>query len=408
VTGGGSASDHAHLMGAVGVQRCPFMPTYGAPSVMFVSGQGAWLTDSEGRSYLDLLCGLAVTGLGHAHPSITEAVTAQAATLTHVSNLFANKPATELATRLDALLGGGGQVFLCNSGAEANEAAIKLARRWGGPGRSTIISTWGGFHGRTLGALAATGQPAKQEPFAPMPEGFRHATYGDVADIERQIDPATSAVLVEAIQGEGGVVVPPSGYLADLRRLCDERGLLLIVDEVQTGLGRTGTWFAFEHDGIRPDVVTMAKALGNGMPIGACWAIADVAGAFTPGDHGTTYGGQPLASAAALATLDVLEGMDAPTVATALGARLAQGLGDLQGVQSVRGRGLLLAVELVSPLDARVVARRALERGVVVNAVTPTALRLAPPFILTDDEVDHALAILGAVIVECLEEGRAP
>lgn len=396
-----TASTHVSAMAAsdvTGVEHCPFMPTYGPPTVQFVAGDGAWLVDAHGRRYLDLLCGLAVTGLGHAHPDVTEAIATQAATLVHVSNLFATVPGATLAQHLDRLLGGGGQVFLCNSGAEANEAAIKLARRWGGPGRSTIVAAWGSFHGRTLGALAATGQPSKQEPFVPLPEGFRHVVYGDVADLERQLDSTVAAVLLESVQGEGGVIPAPDGYLEAVRRLCDERGILLMMDEVQAGLGRTARWFGFEHADIRPDVVTLAKSLGNGMPIGACWATASVAGAFTPGDHGTTYGGQPLASAAAVATLEVLERINAPQTALRSGKRLADGLVALDGVDSVRGRGLLLAAELSVGLDAGAVASAALDAGVIVNAVTPTALRLAPPFIITDDEIDHGLSVLGAVL----------
>ena len=232
----------------------------------------------------------------------------------------------------------------------------------------------------------------------PLPEGFRHAVYGDLEDLERQLDPTVAAVLVESIQGEGGVVPAPEGYLGGLRRLCDERGILLIIDEVQTGLGRTGRWFGFEHAGIQPDVITMAKALGNGFPVGACWARTEVAASFRPGDHGTTYGGGPLASAAALRTLEVLQRMDAPAVATRLGDRLAEGLAALEGVASVRGRGLLLAAELAEGLDAREVASAALDAGVIVNAVTPTALRLAPPLVLTDAELDHGLTVLGGVL----------
>lgn len=399
-------SAHADAMGGAAAQRCPFMPTYGAPSRRMMSGRGPWLVDVDGREYLDLLCGLAVTGLGHAHPEVTDAIATQAATLVHVSNLFANDPGTDLAVALDARCGGGGQVFLCNSGAEATEAAIKLARRWGGPGRATVVATWGSFHGRTLGALAATGQPTKQEPFVPLPEGFRHAVYGDLDDLERQLDPSVAAVLVESIQGEGGVIPAPDGYLEGLRRLCDERGILLMLDEVQTGLGRTGRWFGFDHAGIRPDVITLAKALGNGFPVGACWARADVAAAFTPGDHGTTYGGGPLASAAALRTLEVLERIDAPAIAARLGGLLADGLGALDGVTSVRGRGLLLAAELADGLDARAVAATLLDHGVIVNAVTPTALRLAPPFVLTDAELELGLARIGEVLAGAPTGGR--
>jgi acetylornithine/N-succinyldiaminopimelate aminotransferase len=384
------------------LQRCPFMPTYGAPAVRFVSGEGSWLVDVNGKRYLDLLCGLAVTGLGHAHPEVAHAIASQASTLVHVSNIFATTPGAELAAKIDELLGGGGQVFLCNSGAEANEAAIKLARRWGGPGRHTIVSTWGSFHGRTLGALAATGQPTKQEPFHPLPEGFRHAVYGDIDDLVRQMDESVAAVMVEPVQGEGGVIPAPPGYLAELRQICDERGLLLMVDEVQTGLGRTGRWFAFEHDGIRPDVVMLAKALGNGMPIGACWARADVAASFTPGDHGTTYGGQPLAASAALATLAILERDDGPGRAAATGERFATALEALEGVDVVRGRGLLLAAELSSGLDARAVVADLLAAGVIANAVTPTAIRFAPPLFIADHDLDVALTVLDDVLRSAL------
>jgi acetylornithine/N-succinyldiaminopimelate aminotransferase len=404
------SSPHAGAMGLLdgaAPERCPFMPSYGAPTVRLVSGEGSWVVDTHGRRYLDLLCGLAVTGLGHAHPEVADAVAAQARTLVHVSNLFASTPGAELAVRIDRLLGGGGQVFLCNSGAEANEAAIKLARRWGGPGRHTIIATWGSFHGRTLGALAATGQTSKQEPFQPLPEGFRHAVYGDITDLERQLDDSVAAVMVEPVQGEGGVIPAPPGYLESLRSLCDERGVLLMVDEVQTGLGRTGRWFGFEHAGIRPDVVMLAKALGNGMPIGACWASADVAGSFTPGDHGTTYGGQPLAAAAALATLGVLERDDAPGRAAATGERLASALSALDGVADVRGRGLLLAAELAEGLDARQVVADLLAAGVIANAVTSTAVRFAPPLFISDDDLDHGVAALASVLTAHLTASGA-
>lgn len=406
MTGAHSAADPAAADPATGSQslgpevagRCPLMPTYGPPAVTFVSGEGCWLTDDGGRRYLDMLSGLAVTSLGHAHPEVAEAVATQAATLVHVSNLFATLPGAGLARRIDALLGGGGQVFLCNSGAEANEAGIKLARRVGGADRRTIIAAHGSFHGRTLGALAATGQPAKQEPFTPLPAGFRHVTYGDVDELAAAMGADVCAVLLESVQGEGGVIPAPPGYLAAARELCDTHGVLLMVDEVQTGLGRTGRWFGFDHDGVRPDVVLLAKALGNGVPIGACWATADVAASFQPGDHGTTYGGQPLASAAAIRTIEILERIDAPARAAAAGEHLAAALADLPGVVGVRGRGLLLAAELEPGLDARAVASAALSAGVVVNAVTPTALRLAPPLVITNDELDHGVALLGSVL----------
>ncbi len=381
------------------------MPTYAPPTVTFVRGRGTELWDDAGMRYLDFLCGLAVTSLGHAHPAIAEALCAQANTLLHVSNLFGTEPGPQVAATLDRLLGGGGQVFLCNSGAEANECAIKLARRWGGRGRHGVVSAYGSFHGRTLATLTATGQPTKHEPFQPLPEGFRYAAWDDFDDLARQVDPTVvAAVLLEPLQGEGGVHPAGPGYLRAVRQLCDERGVLLIMDEVQTGLGRTGRWWGFEHAGIRPDVVTSAKALGNGVPIGACWARADIAAAFQPGDHGSTFGGQPLASSAALATLRVMEAEDVPARAAAHGARLAKALEATTGVATVRGLGLLLAAELEPAIldahegGAKGVQARLLSAGLVVNAVTPTALRLAPPLLVSDEEIDEAVAILASVL----------
>ena len=394
------APTHREAMPAIVADFCPMMPTYGAPMATFVRGKGTELWDKDGKRYLDFLSGLAVTSLGHAHPKVAEAIAQQANTLVHVSNLFANDNAWRVAVALDELLGGGGQVFFCNSGAEANEAALKLARKWGGRGRHNIISTFGSFHGRTLATLHMTGQPAKHEVFWPLPEGFRHAAWGDVADIERIIDDTTSAIMLEAVQGEGGVNPAPPGYFADVRRLCDERSLLFMVDEVQTGLGRTGKWFGFQHflpDGVQPDVVTMAKALGNGFPIGACWAKREVAGAFKPGDHATTYGGTPLATAAALSVLDVMREMNIPQVAARASQRLTTALEKLDGVAFVRGLGLLLAVELEGVAAAPVQARL-MELGCVTNAVTPTALRLAPPLTVSDAEIDEAAAFIAQAI----------
>jgi predicted acetylornithine/succinylornithine family transaminase len=386
----------AHLAGVGGVagERCPFMPTYGPPSIQFVRGEGSWLEDRHGTRYLDFLSGLAVTSLGHAHPAVADALAEQARTLVHVSNLFANDVAPEVARTLDRLVGGGGQVFFANSGAEANECALKLARRFGGRGRHVVVSAFGSFHGRTLATLHATGQPAKHEAFQPLPEGFRHVAWDDLDALDAALDPTVAAVLLEVVQGEGGVQPASAAYLEGARRLCDERGALLMVDEVQTGLGRTGRWFAFQHVGVEPDVVTMAKALGNGVPIGACWARADVAAAFEPGDHATTFGGQPLATAAARAVLSVMEEEDVPARATAAGARLAAALEALPGVTSVRGLGLLLAAELGPGGDAKAVAAAALAAGLVVNAVSPTAIRVAPSLLVSDEEVDLAASIL--------------
>jgi predicted acetylornithine/succinylornithine family transaminase len=378
------------------------MQTYARIPVAFVRGEGTVLYDSEGRRYLDFLGGLAVTALGHAHPAVADAIAEQARTLLHVSNLYFNDVQPRLAQRLDVLAGGGGNVFFCNSGAEANECAIKLARRHGqangGPDRFHVVSAYASFHGRTLTTLAATGQPQKQETFQPLPSGFRQVAFGDLDALDAALDGRACAVMLEAVQGEGGVNVAPVEYLRAVRRLCDEREVLLVLDEVQTGLGRTGRWFAFEHAGIEPDVVTMAKALGNGVPIGACWARGPVAVAVAPGDHATTFGGQPLAARAALAVLDVMQAESVPEKAAKAGERLAGALGALPGVAGVRGLGLLLAAELAPGVDAKDVAQRCLDAGLLVNAVTPTALRFAPPLLVADDEIDAAVAIVATVL----------
>ncbi|HUZ09588.1 MAG TPA: acetylornithine transaminase [Acidimicrobiales bacterium] len=382
--------------------RRVLMRTYAEPPVTFVRGEGTQLFDTEGRRYLDFITGLAVVSLGHAHPVVAEAIARQARTLSHVSNLYGNELAPEVAATIDRLIGGGthpagGQIFFTNSGAEANECALKLARRWAGPGRHVVVSTLGSFHGRTLATLAATGQPEKHGPFEPLPEGFVHVPYDDLPALDEALDPSTvAAVLVEPIQGEGGVVVPSSDYLSGVRDLCTERGVLLMVDEVQTGFGRTGRWFGFQAQGLEPDVVTMAKALGNGMPVGACWARAEVAAAFGPGDHGSTFGGQPLALAAVRATLEVMEREDVPARALRAGSRLAAGLAGLPGVLSVRGQGLLLAAVLSVP--ASQVAAGALAAGLVVNPVRPDTIRLAPPLLVSDAEIDEALAVLAGVL----------
>ena len=373
------------------------MSTYAPPPVTFARGAGTELWDTEGARYLDFLCGLAVTSLGHSHPEVAEAIAIQARTLSHVSNLFGNVVGPEVAATLDRLLGGGGQVFFTNSGAEANECAIKLARKRGGHGRFVVVSAYGSFHGRTLATLHATGQPSKHEPFQPLPEGFRHAAFDDADDLARMLDPSVAAILLESVQGEGGVHAVSGEYLRAVRQLCNERGILLILDEVQTGLGRTGRWWGFEHFDIRPDVVTVAKALGNGMPIGACWARRDVAGAFQPGDHGSTFGGQPLAAAAARATLAVMEAEDVPSRAESAGAYLRDRLRHVPGVTEVRGLGLLLAAELSSG-NAKGVQRRLLGEGLIVNAVTESALRFAPPLLVSTAEIDEAVAILTRVL----------
>lgn len=390
---------HARAMGApADLDHCPLMPTYAPPQVTFVRGEGTRLWDRDDKVYLDFLTGLAVVSLGHANPEIADAIAEQARTLVHTSNLFGNEVGWKVAETLDRLLGGGGQVFFGNSGAEANECAFKLARKWGGHGKYVVVSAFNSFHGRTLATLHATGQPQKHEPFQPLPDGFRHVVFDDIDELERSIDPSCAAVLLEIVQGEGGVNPLTKSYLQDVRRLCDERGLLLIIDEVQTGLARTGRWFAHQHFDVVPDVVTMAKALGNGMPIGACWARREVAGAFVPGDHGSTYGGQPLAASAALAVLRVMERDDMPARAKKAGEYLHRELAGLPRVSEVRGLGLLLAVELEPGIDAKAVQSQALAAGLITNAVTPSALRLAPPLTVTGEEIDEALAILRGVL----------
>lgn len=381
--------DHDHVM-----------PTYGARQVAFVRGEGSTLWDSDGNEYLDFLGGLAVTSLGHAHPEVTATLATQAATLVHTSNLFLNEHAPALAASLDGLLGGGGHLFFANSGAEANECAFKTARRFGKlhGGRTDIVAAYGSFHGRTMATLAATGQPEKHEPFQPLPPGFRHVLFNDLDALAAALDGRVAAVVLEPIQGEGGVHVASTEYLQGVRTLCDERDVLLIVDEIQTGLGRTGRWFGFEAAGIRPDLVTMAKALGNGVPIGACWARREVAEVMTKGLHGTTYGGQPLAAAVARTVLEIMQRDDVCARAQTAGRYLTDSLLAIEGVAAVRGAGLLLGAKLVPGVAASDVQAECLRLGLVVNAVTPTALRFAPSLLVSHEEIDAAVAMVAAAI----------
>ncbi len=387
----------------------PLMDNYGSPPRLFVKGLGPYIWDREGRQYLDFLGGLAVVALGHSHPAITKAVARQAGVLVHTSNLFANEHQAPVAETINSLVDcGSGQVLFQNSGAEANEAAIKLARKHQGPGRYVVVSALGSFHGRTLATLAATGQPAKHIPFAPMPDGFRHIPFNDLDALESAIGDDVAAVLLESVQGEGGVNPAAPGYLRVVRSLCDRSGVLLILDEIQTGMGRTGEWFGFQHAGIRPDIVTMAKALGNGFPVAAVWATDAVAAAFGPGDHGSTFAGQPVALAAARAALDAYIEIDAPTLVREMGSYLARRAEASVGVEKVRGQGLLLALEL-SPAalggrTAKDIATACLDRGLIVNGVTPTALRLAPPYIVTKQQIDEAIDIISDAIASAPEE----
>ncbi|GGL09088.1 acetylornithine transaminase [Mangrovihabitans endophyticus] len=370
------------------------MDNYGTPPLGLVAGSGAVLTGEDGRQYLDMLGGIAVNALGHAHPAVVSAVSTQIATLGHVSNLYVAEPPLALAELLLALAGRPGRVLFCNSGAEANEAAFKLSRL---TGRTHVVATEGGFHGRTMGALALTGQPAKADPFRPLPGEVTHVPYGDVAALADAVTGDTAMVVLEPIQGENGVVVPPAGYLAEARRICTAAGALLAVDEVQTGVGRTGHWFAHQADGVEPDIVTLAKGLGGGLPIGACLAFGRAGELFRPGAHGTTFGGNPVACAAALAVIRTIAGEGLLDNVKRVGEQIRRGAESL-GLQ-VRGAGLLLGIVLGSDTAAAVAARlRA--GGVLVNPVQPGVLRLAPPLILTAEQAEAFLAALGQALAE--------
>lgn len=399
-------SESVHAFEHAPMANCPFMPVFGPPAIMFERGRGTELWDSDGKRYLDFLAGIAVVSLGHANPVVSEAVGDQLDRLLHVSNFFANPVATEAAVKVNDLLlqatGKRGQIFFTNSGAESNECAIKLARKYGGRGRHTVVTALGSFHGRTLATLAATGQPSKHEPFAPMPEGFRHVAWGDLDAMRQAVDGSVAAVLIEPVQGEGGVHPASTEYLRGVREICDEVGALMMIDEIQTGFGRTGKWFGFEHAGVVPDVVTLAKAMGNGMPVGACWATIEVASVFEPGDHGSTYSGTAIATAAVNAVIDEMQRIDAPAVAERQGRRIVDALRGVDGIVDVRGRGLMLGVELAPGLDAKAAYVELLDRGLIVNAVTPTTIRLLPPITVSDAEVDEAVELIAAVVGEQL------
>ncbi|MDT0533056.1 acetylornithine transaminase [Micromonospora sp. DSM 115977] len=372
------------------------MDNYGTPPLALVAGSGAVVVDDAGREYVDLVGGIAVNALGHAHPAVVAAVSKQVATLGHVSNLYVAEPPVALAELLLALAGRPGRVFFANSGAEANEAAFKLSRL---TGRTHVVATRGGFHGRTMGALALTGQPAKADPFRPLPGEVTHVDYGDVAALEAAVTDATAMVILEPIQGENGVVVPPAGYLAAARRITARHGALLVLDEVQTGVGRTGHWFAHQAEGIEPDVVTLAKGLGGGLPIGACLAFGRAAELLAPGSHGTTFGGNPVSCAAALAVVSTIASEGLLDHVTRVGERLRRGIEALGHplVAGVRGAGLLLGVVLTAPV-AKVLAEALREAGFLVNPAQPGVLRLAPPLILTVAQADDFLAAVPAAL----------
>ena len=374
------------------------MNIFGAPKRVLVRGSGCHVWDADGNKYLDLLGGLAVNALGHAHPFVTAAITSQLATLGHVSNFFASPPQIALAERLLQLVGSEGKVFFTNSGTEANEAAFKLTRR---TGRTKLVSTVGAFHGRSMGSLAVTWKPSYREAFAPLPGDVEFVPYGDAAALAEAVDDDTAAVVLEPIQGENGVIVAPDGYLEAARRITSEHGTLLWIDEVQTGIGRTGAWFAHTASGIRPDIVTVAKGLGAGFPVGACLGLGAAGDLLGPGSHGTTFGGNPVAAIAGLAVLSVIERDGLLGNAVAVGNRLRDGISTVSHplVAGVRGRGLLLAIELAEPVASKL-ATAALEAGFIVNDVQPDAIRLAPPLILTDTDADAFVAVLPTLLEE--------
>ena len=348
---------------------------YGTPPITLVRGDGVEVWDEDGKKYLDFLGGIATNILGHAQPSVVKAVTSQIKNLSHVSNLYAHRPGVELAEKLQNITKDPkARVFFCNSGAEANEAAIKLSRL---TGRKEIIAADGGFHGRTAGALSITGQASKRAPFEPLLPGVSFVPYGDIPAIKKAISRRTAMVILEAIQGENGVVVPPAGYLRNIRELCDRHGVLLTIDAVQTGMGRTGQWFGFEEEGITPDIITLAKGLGGGLPLGAMITLGDRAPAFKPGEHGSTFGGNPIACAAANAAIDFIVKKDLLKQVTLGGLLLKKQLEKIPGVVEVRGRGLLLGVVLESNI-ASAIASKAMANGLLLNAPSKNVIRLAP------------------------------
>jgi acetylornithine aminotransferase len=368
---------------------------YGTPSIALIKGKGIVVTDADGRDYLDFLGGIATSILGHAHPAIVKAVSKQVSTLGHVSNFYAHPNAILLAEKLVHMTGDkAAKVFFCQSGAEANEAAFKLSRR---TGKVRVVAAQGAFHGRTMGALSLTGQPAKREPFLPLIKGVKHVPYGDIGAMRKAVTKKTAMVIIEPIMGEAGVIVPPADYLQQLRTLCDEKGALLVIDAVQTGMGRTGDWFGYEYSGITPDVITVAKGLGGGLPLGAMIALGKAAELFQPGDHGSTFGGNPVTTAAGLAAIDVIESKKLLAKVKKQGAYLIQELALIPGVKEVRGAGLLLGIELDS-LKASDIATTMRNAGVLVNAANETTIRIAPALIVTDAQINKFISIFRKVI----------
>jgi acetylornithine aminotransferase len=376
------------------------MPNYGTPPLALARGEGCRVWDADGNQYLDLIAGIAVSALGHAHPAVVNAVSAQVARIAHTSNLFVHEPGVALAERLLDLLSADGRVFFCNSGTEANEAAIKLVRRRQGTDKP-VVAAIGSFHGRTMGSLAITGKESIREPFGPFGLNVRWIPYGDLAALADAVDSGVAAVFLEPTLGEGGVVPPPEGYLRAVRRACDEAGALLVLDEIQSGIGRTGAWFAHQKEGIVPDVLTLAKGLGGGLPIGACVGFGECGTALAKGDHGSTFGGNPIACAAALAVLDVIESEGILGNVQAVGGKLADGIAAIEHplLNGVRGGGLWLAAALTDA-KAPAVTAAAAGYGFLVNAVQLDAVRIAPPLILSATEADEFLSALPAILTE--------
>ena len=368
---------------------------YGTPTIALVKGKGIVVTDADGKQYLDFLGGIATSILGHAHPAIVKAVTKQVSTLSHVSNFYAHPQAIELAEKLTAMTGDkNAKVFFCQSGAEANEAALKLSRR---TGKVRVVAAQGAFHGRTMGALSLTGQPSKREPFLPLIKGVKHVPYGDIEAMRKAVTKKTAMVIIEPIMGEAGVIVPPADYLQQLRALCDDKRALLVIDAVQTGMGRTGDWFGYEYSGITPDVITLAKGLGGGLPLGAMIALGKAADLFQAGDHGSTFGGNPVTTAAGLAAIKFIETAGVLAKVEKQGAHLMQELAVIPGVAEVRGAGLLLGIELNS-LKSADIANALRAEGVLVNAANPTTIRIAPALIVTDAQIKKFIAIFKKVM----------
>jgi len=368
---------------------------YGIPELALVKGKGLVLTDADGKQYLDFLGGIATSVLGHAHPAIVKAVSKQIAQLGHVSNFYAHPNALALANKLITMTGDkSARVFFCQSGAEANESALKLSRR---TGRNRIIAAQGAFHGRTMGALSLTGQPAKREPFLPLIKGVKHVPFGDIAAMRRAISKKTAMVIIEPIMGEAGVIIPPADYLAQVRDLCDTYGALLVIDAVQTGMGRTGDWFGYEYSGIKPDVITLAKGLGGGLPLGAMIALGKAASLFEPGDHGSTFGGNPVTTAAGLAAISVIEKEKLMQKARKHYEFLLTEIAQIPGVTEVRGAGLLIGIELEAG-NSKEIAAKMLAAGVLVNAPNPSTIRIAPALIVTDAQIKKFIAIFRKVL----------